>query len=99
MIADKWVLLVLPLLAKGPKRNGELLRALDGISQKMLTQTLRGLEGDGLVVRRDFKEVPPRVEYELTELGRSLGKIVGQLDRWVIENYRDVERARRTSRK
>ena len=65
MIGDKWALLLMPKLAGGPKRNGELVRALQGISQKMLTQTLRDMERNGLVTRRDFHEVPPRVEYEL----------------------------------
>ena len=61
----------------------------------MLTQTLRDMERNGLVTRRDFHEVPPRVEYEsLTSLGRSLGTVVSALDRWVVENYRAVERAR-----
>lgn len=94
MIGDKWALLLMPKLADGPKRNGELMRALEGVSQKMLTQTLRDMERNGLVTRRDFQEVPPRVEYQLTPLGRSLGKVVAALDRWVIDNYRAVERAR-----
>ncbi len=94
MIGDKWALLLMPKLAEGPKRNGELLRALDGVSQKMLTQTLRDMERNGMVLRRDFREVPPRVEYELTALGQSLGRVVAKLDQWVVENYHDVERAR-----
>src|SRR5579871_6854529 len=64
LIADKWALLALHALHDGPARNGQLLRRLDGISQKMLTQTLRNLERNGLVERIDFKEVPPRVEYK-----------------------------------
>jgi len=95
LIGDKWVLLLLPKLAQSPKRNGELMRALGGISQKMLTQTLRAMERDGLIARRDFGEVPPRVEYELTELGRSLAAPVAALDRWVVERFRAVERARK----
>ncbi|MFN3945259.1 MAG: winged helix-turn-helix transcriptional regulator [Allosphingosinicella sp.] len=94
MVGDKWALLLMPKLADGPKRNGELIRALAGVSQKMLTQTLRDMERNGLVVRRDFQEVPPRVEYELTELGRSLGKVVAALDQWVVDNYYEVEKAR-----
>ena len=94
MVGDKWALLLLPQLAAGPKRNGELIRALEGVSQKMLTQTLRDMERNGLVSRRDFQQVPPRVEYELTPLGRSLGQVVAALDRWVIANFYEVERAR-----
>lgn len=84
----------MPKLAQGSRRNGELIKGLSGISQKMLTQTLRDMERNGLVVRRDFQQVPPRVEYDLTPLGRSLGKVVATLDKWVIDNYYEVERAR-----
>lgn len=94
IIGDKWALLLMPVLAEGPRRNGELLRRLGGISQKMLTQTLRDLERNGIVLRHDFQEVPPRVEYRLTALGTSLGRAVAALDQWVVENYRAVERAR-----
>ena len=87
LIGDKWTLLLMPLLIQGPKRNGELLRKVEGISQKMLTQTLKGLERNGLVERRDYQEVPPRVDYRLTPLGRSLGKLIAELDDWVVENY------------
>ncbi len=94
IVGDKWALLLLPVLAERPKRNGELMRRLDGVSQKMLTQTLRELERNGIVVRRDFQEVPPRVDYRLTPLGRSLGRVVSSLDRWVIDNFHTVEAAR-----
>jgi DNA-binding HxlR family transcriptional regulator len=94
MIGDKWALLLMPKLAEGPKRNGELMRALEGVSQKMLTQTLRDMERNGIVLRRDYQQVPPRVDYELTPLGHSLGKVVAALDRWVVANYYEVERAR-----
>jgi DNA-binding HxlR family transcriptional regulator len=94
MIGDKWALLLMPVLAEGAKRNGELMRRLGGVSQKMLTQTLRDLQRNGIVVRQDFQEVPPRVEYRLTPLGASLGQVIGALDQWVIDNYRTVERAR-----
>lgn len=87
VIGDKWTLLLMPALAEGPKRNGELKRRIEGISQKMLTQTLRGLEENGLVRRIDFQQVPPRVEYQLTDLGRSLGVLVSQMDDWVVDNY------------
>ena len=71
-IADKWVVLVLGLLEPGPHRFNALRRQIEGISQKMLTQTLRSLEADGFVTRRVFATVPVTVEYELTPLGRSL---------------------------
>jgi len=72
LLASKWVLLLIPLLEKGPLRNAELLRLVDGISQKMLTETLRELEAYGLVGRHDYQTVPPKVDYRLTELGKSL---------------------------
>lgn len=93
LIGDKWVLLLMPKLASGPKRNGELMRLLDGVSQKMLTQTLRDMERNGLVTRRSFGEVPPRVEYDLTKMGRSLAKPVATLDQWVVSHFRRVELA------
>ena len=75
-------------------RNGELLRIIGGVSQKMLTQTLRSLEGNGLVRRIDYLEVPPRVEYELTELGRSLSDTIKKLGVWAQENIAEVLAAR-----
>lgn len=87
LLGSKWVLLVAPLLRSGPLRNNELMRALPGVSQKMLTQTLRRLEQRQLVVRRDFRESPPRVEYELTLLGKSLARAITVLDDWVSHNY------------
>jgi DNA-binding HxlR family transcriptional regulator len=94
LIADKWTLLILPALRKGPLRNGELMRLIGGVSQKMLTQTLRELERNGLVVRIDHFEVPPRVEYDLTGLGRSLADAMRKLDSWVEINMTAVEAAR-----
>lgn len=96
LIADKWTLLVVHRLHDGPRRNGELLRAIDGVSQKMLTQTLRELERNGLVLRLDHKEIPPRVDYALTSLGRSLCVPVKALDEWVERHFPEVEAARRT---
>jgi DNA-binding HxlR family transcriptional regulator len=96
-LASKWVLLVIPLLRVKPLRNNDLMRRIPGISQKMLTQTLRDLESKRLVERHDFQEVPPRVEYALTALGRSLEKAIKTFDEWVIANYyemEDFERAR-----
>lgn len=87
VIGDKWSLLVFPVLAEGPQRNSELLRRIGGVSQKMLTQTLKNLESYRLVERRDFHEVPPRVEYRLTPLGRSLGKLLVEVDAWVVDNF------------
>ena len=87
LLASKWVALLIPLLRKGPRRNGELMRGIAGISQKMLTQTLRELERHGLIARRDYAEVPPRVEYALTALGESLAKTIVALDDWVIRHY------------
>ena len=93
LLASKWVALLIPLLRKGPRRNGELMRSIAGVSQKMLTQTLRDLEGHGLIARRDYAEVPPRVEYALTPLGDSLAKTIVALDDWVIRNYSDLAKA------
>ena len=90
LLASKWVLLLIPLLRRGPQRNGDLMRGVAGVSQKMLTQTLRDLERCGLVARRDFGEVPPRVEYTLTPLGESLAKTITAFDDWVIRHYYDM---------
>jgi DNA-binding HxlR family transcriptional regulator len=95
LIADKWTLLVLPALRAGPVRNGDLLRRIGGVSQKMLTQTLRNLERNGLVKRIDHMEVPPRVEYELTDLGRSLSGTLRKLGMWVESHIADVHASRR----
>jgi DNA-binding HxlR family transcriptional regulator len=87
LLSGNWVFLIVPLLRRGPLRNGDLMRSVAGISQKMLTQTLRDLEARGLVYRRDHGEVPPRVEYGLSPLGRSLAQILTVLDEWVIRRY------------
>lgn len=94
LIADKWALLALHALHDGPARNGALLRRLGGISQKMLTQTLRNLERNGLVQRIDYRETPPRVEYRATALGDSLGCKVADLAIWMQDNLGQVEAAR-----
>ena len=94
LLASKWVLLLIPLLRRGPRRNGDLMRGIAGVSQKMLTQTLRDLERHGLVARRDYLEVPPRVEYALTPLGDSLAKTITSLDDWVIRHYYDMAKTR-----
>jgi DNA-binding HxlR family transcriptional regulator len=94
LIADKWTMLVLPALQEGPRRNNELMRAIGGVSQKMLTQTLRDLERNGFVQRRDYGEIPPRVDYRLTPLGRSLAEPMWVLDRWTEKHFSEVEAAR-----
>jgi DNA-binding HxlR family transcriptional regulator len=93
-IGDKWTVLVVSVLAGGSKRFGEIRRALGSISQRMLTLTLRGLERDGLVTRTVTPSIPPRVDYELTALGRSLIEPVGTLTTWVRQNRRTIEAAR-----
>jgi DNA-binding HxlR family transcriptional regulator len=94
-IGDKWTVLVVTVLGEGPKRFSEIRRALGSISQRMLTLTLRALERDGLVTRTAFPTVPPRVDYELTGLGRSLLEPVSALDRWARRNRSAMEEARR----
>jgi DNA-binding HxlR family transcriptional regulator len=96
LIGGKWSMLLLCVLTEGPVRTGELARRAGGISQKMLTQTLRELVRHGIVQRRDFGEVPPRVEYSLTPLGRSLAGLVRQIERWVETNYSRMTRVART---
>ncbi|UXY16352.1 helix-turn-helix transcriptional regulator [Chitiniphilus purpureus] len=87
LIGSKWALLIVPLLAEQPVRNNELMRRIEGISQKMLTQTLRELERNGLVERHDHRTVPPHVEYRLTPLGHSLSSTLVVLDRWAEQHY------------
>lgn len=87
LIGSKWSMLILCALRAGPRRTGELKRRLDGVSAKMLTQTLRELERHGIVEREDFAEVPPRVEYRLSALGRSLASLVVEIEQWVTTNY------------
>ncbi|MBO9516591.1 MAG: helix-turn-helix transcriptional regulator [Porphyrobacter sp.] len=89
-ISDKWAVLVVGCLLERDRRSGELRREIEGISQKMLTQTLRALERDGLVHREVFPSVPPRVDYSLTPLGQSLGQIVDQLRQWSEEHIEQV---------
>jgi DNA-binding HxlR family transcriptional regulator len=93
-IGDKWSLLVVAHLALGPHRFGQLLRGIEGISQRMLTLTLRRLERDGLVTRTAFLEIPPRVEYELTELGLTLVETVASLADWAIEHQPAINASR-----
>lgn len=100
-VADKWSLWILHDLAEhdAPIRFSKLHRKVEGISQKILTQCLRRLEHDGLVLRTLYPEVPPRVEYELTPLGRDLLKQIMPLWRWVAENVASFEAARARANK
>lgn len=93
-VGDKWSVLVIMMLENGPRRFNEIKRMIGGISQRMLTLTLRGLERDGLVTRTIFPTIPPRVDYELTELGRSLSKPVQALGAWAIDHLPQIESAR-----
>lgn len=93
-IADKWTVLIIRRLSDGTLRFAQLRRAVDGISQKVLTNTLRGLERDGIVTRRLYASVPPRVEYSLTDLGRSLGDLVEGICAWAQANIEQVQEAR-----
>jgi DNA-binding HxlR family transcriptional regulator len=86
LIADKWTVVVLSGLSKGPVRHGDLIDLIGGISRKMLTQTLRRLEVHGLVRRHAYAEVPPRVEYELTPLGATLIEPIHVLTEWARAN-------------
>ena len=95
-IGDKWSVLVIMLLGDGPRRFNELKRMIGGISQRMLTLTLRGLERDGLVTRTVFPTVPPRVDYELTDLGRGLSEPVKALGAWAHAHQPDIETARQS---
>jgi DNA-binding HxlR family transcriptional regulator len=94
-IADKWTTLILGLLEEGPQRFSELQRGIGGISQKMLTQTLRGLERDGLVQRTIFPEIPPHVEYSLTLLGQTLCAPIAAIQRWAEAHIEEVLNAQR----
>jgi DNA-binding HxlR family transcriptional regulator len=93
-VGDKWSVFVIVTLGDGPKRFNEIKRRIGGISQRMLTLTLRGLERDGLVTRTVFPTIPPRVDYELTELGRGLRQPVEALGRWATEHQAQIQDAR-----
>ncbi len=93
-VGDKWTVLVVSTLGDGPKRFNELRKALGSISQRMLTLTLRGLERDGLVTRTVFPTIPPRVDYELTDLGRSLLDPVSELGLWARRHRAAIQEAR-----
>ena len=93
-VGDKWSVLIITMLGDGPRRFNELKRMVNGISQRMLTLTLRNLERYGLVTRTVYPEIPPRVEYELTDLGRSLQSPINALWDWAASHQGEVQRAR-----
>ena len=85
-VGDKWTIMVVGALSKGPLRYNEIQRRVSGISQRMLTLTLKRLETDGIVLRTLYPSVPPRVDYELTELGQTLRGALGPLHQWAARN-------------
>ncbi|HYC94159.1 MAG TPA: helix-turn-helix domain-containing protein [Sphingomicrobium sp.] len=92
-IGDKWTVLVVTTLGEGPRRFNELRREIPSVSQRMLTLTLRNLERDGLVSRTVTPTIPPRVDYELTELGKSLQKPIAGLAQWALDNVGTIHEA------
>jgi DNA-binding HxlR family transcriptional regulator len=96
-IGDKWSLLVIGTLRSGPLRFGELAEAIGGISQRMLTLTLNHLVEDGLVVRTAYAEVPPRVEYDVSELGRTLVPLVMAIAEWAMANHEQINSHRKSN--
>jgi DNA-binding HxlR family transcriptional regulator len=93
-IANKWTAMIVIALSEGPLRFGVLREAVDGISGKVLTETLRDLERDGILSRTMYNEMPPRVEYELTPLGQTLREPLSALGRWAEKHIEEVLRAR-----
>jgi DNA-binding HxlR family transcriptional regulator len=94
LIGDRWTLLVIAAVSQGVKRHNQLIREVEGISQKMLTQTLRKLERNGIVARKVYPVIPPMVEYSLTPLGQTLIDPVRILGAWAEEHFSEVELAR-----
>jgi DNA-binding HxlR family transcriptional regulator len=94
-VGDKWTLLVLYALSGGTRRFSQLRTEVDGISQKMLTQTLRALERDGIVHRHAYAVIPPKVEYSLTPLGDSLGDVITTVRQWAYTHMDEIDQARR----
>lgn len=93
-VGDKWSVYVIDLLGQGTMRFGELHRSIDGITARMLTVTLRGLERDGIVTRTIHPVIPPRVDYELTAMGRTLLDTIGQLVSWTDSHLAEIDAAR-----
>jgi DNA-binding HxlR family transcriptional regulator len=96
-IGDKWTVLIISTLSAGPLRYSDLQASITGISQRMLTQTLKHLERDGLITRTAYPEVPPRVEYELTDLGRSLMDAVMAMAAWAATHHQEIAANRAAS--
>ncbi len=94
MISDKWKILIIYRLCNGTMRFNELMRSLQGITQRVLTQQLRELEADGLVSRKIYPEVPPRVEYSLTKVGRTLLPVLEKLEEWARKHSGELIAAR-----
>lgn len=97
ILSDKWTSLVIVALGEGTKRFQQLRREIEGVSQKMLTQTLRTLEQDGLVTRVAYPTIPPKVEYSLTRLGRTLTEPLASLHAWSEKHVEEIEAARKAS--
>lgn len=95
LIGSKWSMLLLCALYDSKSRTGQLKRTLNGISQKMLTQTLRQMQQNGIVRRISYPEVPPRVEYELTELGYSLAELVVKMEQWIVKHHSVILKERK----
>ena len=93
-VGDKWSVLVIVLLGDGPKRFSELRRTIEGVSQRMLTLTLKGLQRDGMISRTVYPTIPPRVEYRLTALGRTLLQPIQGLAKWAGQNRLKIHQAR-----
>ena len=96
-IADKWTCLIVYALLDGPRRHGELKRTIEGISQKMLTQTLRSMETDGLVKRTVVDVIPPHVEYGLTALGETLSGPLVAICQWAMDHLPELQTARQAN--
>ena len=93
-VGDKWTVLVIVTLRERPHRFNEIKRSVAGISQQMLTRTLKALERDGMVIRTTFPTTPPQVQYELSRLGQSLAEPVLALGKWVTDNISEIKEAR-----
>src|ERR1035437_8698482 len=94
LVADKWSLYTVSYLGDGPRRFTELKRGIDGISQRMLTVTLRGLERDGIIERTVYNVMPPHVAYELTTMGQTLSQATAPLIDWSVQHLQDIDTAR-----
>jgi DNA-binding HxlR family transcriptional regulator len=93
-MGDKWTILTITMLTERPRRFNELKRLIGGISQQMLTRTLKALERDGMVTRKVYPTIPPQVEYSLTELGQSLAQPLLQLAMWVLHHTDEIKASR-----